>query len=133
MPVMLRNNYSDFYLSRLASLDAIYIQSKELDETNAPWEKLFKMKKSTRPFENLSGVTGFGTFGTVGEGEDYPSQSIGQLADKKLTHTKYGMAWTISEEMEDDDQDEIVASLARAATRAARLTSPGGRHQSFGA
>jgi hypothetical protein len=119
---MVRNNYPDIFTSRLAFIDAVYIQSRDLDEKKSAWKKLFGWKKSKRQFENVTGFTGFPTFSVVGEGEDYPLASVAQLFDKKFTHTKFGVAWQVTEEMEDDDQDELVASLAKAAAKSHRFT-----------
>jgi len=122
MSIMIRSNFQDVYDNLLPAIDTVYFQSKELDETDAPWQKLFSMKKSTKQFENLTGFSGFGLFGQVGEAEDVPLMGITQLHDKKFTHTKFAAAWQVSEEMEDDDQYELVATLARAFARSYRFT-----------
>lgn len=122
MPVMIRSQFPDIFTSRLAAIDTVYIQSRDLDETKAAWKSLFKIKKSTRQFENVTGFSGFGQFSSVGEGEDVPLMSVAQLFDKKFTHTKWAGAWQVTEEMEDDDQDELVASFARAFARSFRFT-----------
>lgn len=122
MSVLVRSNFQDIFDNRLAAIDSIYMQHKDLDESKAPWKKIFAVRKSNRQFENVTGFTGFGQFGNVGEGENVPLMTIGQLYDKKFTHTKWAGAWQITEEMEDDDQDELVASLARAFARSFRFT-----------
>jgi hypothetical protein len=122
MAVTVRANFPDIFDSRLAFIDSIYIQSKDLDETNAAWKKIFAIKSSDRQFENVTGFSGFDQFITVGEAEEVPTMNIAQLYDKKFTHTKYAGAWQVSEEMEDDDQDELVASMARAHARSFRFT-----------
>jgi hypothetical protein len=119
---MFRSNFQDVFDNLLPALDGVYFESKYLDETDAPWEKLFSMRKSKRQFENVTGISGFPTFGTVGEGQDVPVMSISQLYDKKFTHVKYAGAWQITEEMEDDDQVELTAGLASAFARSFRFT-----------
>lgn len=84
MPVMVRSNFPDIFDSLLAAIDQIYIQSKDLDETKAPWKKAFAVRKSDRQFENVTGFTGFPKFATVGEGENVPLMNVAQLFDKKL-------------------------------------------------
>ena len=118
--VQVRNDFPDIFASLLPAIDTIYLQ--DFDEPKVDWEQLFTMKKSTRQFENNTGFTGFPTVGTVGEGEDYPLYSVAQLYDKKFTHTKFGGAWAVTEEMEDDDQYELVASMARKFKRSFRFT-----------
>ena len=120
--IMLRNNFPDFFGSLLAALDTVYLQSRDLDESNAAWKKLFAMKPSKRMFENMSGVSGFPTMGPVAEAANYQIYDVVQLWDRKWTHTKYGGGWQVSEEMEDDDQFEIVANNARAFARSYRFT-----------
>lgn len=122
MAVMVRSNFQDIFDGLLPAIDTIYMQSKDLDETKAPWKKIFEVKKSTRQFENVTGFTGFGQFGNVGESADIPLMEVGQLFDKKFTHTKWAGAWQVSEEMQDDDQYELVSSLARAFARSFRFT-----------
>src|SRR3990172_13121211 len=122
MSVMIRNNFPDIFQSRLAAIDAIYMQSKDLDETKAAYKKLFAVRKSNRQFENITGFSGFPQHASVAEGADVSLLSAAQLYDKKFTHTKYGAAWSVTEEMEDDDQDEFVAGMARAFARSARFT-----------
>jgi hypothetical protein len=120
--VLVRSSFQDIFDNLLPAIDAIYMQSKELDENDAPWEKLFYMKKSTRQFENITGFSGFGQFQNVGEGEDIPLMDIAQLHDKKFTHTKWAGAWQVTEEMEDDDKYDLVSGLAKAFARSFRFT-----------
>jgi hypothetical protein len=122
MAVHIRSNYPDIFDSLLAAIDTIYIQSRDLDETKAAYQKLFKVKSSDRQFENVTGFSGFPTIGQVGEAEEIPLIQVAQLYDKKFTHLKYAAAWQVSEEMQDDDQYELVATFARAFARSARFT-----------
>lgn len=122
MPIMLRANFPDIFDSLLAAIDQVYIQSRDLDETKAPWKQMFAVKRSDRQFENVTGFTGFPQFTTVGEGVNVPILTTGQLFDKKFTHSKWAGAWQVSEEMEDDDQYELVASFARGFARSFRFT-----------
>jgi hypothetical protein len=122
MAVHIRNNFSDFFLDMLAGIDEVYHQSKDFDETNAAYKKLFAQRSSERSFENRTGVSGFGTFNNVGEMEDVPLMNTAQLYDKKFTHLKWAGAWQVSEEMTDDDNFEIVSGFARAFARSMRFT-----------
>ena len=122
MSVMLRTQFPDIFGSLLAAIDAVYIQSRDLDESKAPWKKIFAIKSSDRQFENITGFSGFPKFTSVGEAEEVPLIAVAQLFDKKFTHTKFASAWQVSEEMEDDDQYELVASFARAFARSYRFT-----------
>lgn len=122
MAIFLRSNFPDIFNSRLAAIDTIYMQSRDLDESKAPWKKIFAVKSSDRQFENVTGFTGFPKFGSVNEAEEVPLMNAAQLFDKKFTHTKFAGAWQISEEMEDDDQDEWVGTLANAFARSYRFT-----------
>ena len=122
MALIVRSNFTDLFESRLAFLDSLYIQSKDLDETKAAWKKIFSIKKSDRAREQVTGVSGFDQVITVGEAEEVPTMNIAQLYDKTFIHTKYAGAFQVSEEMEDDDQDEVIASLAGAHARSFRFT-----------
>lgn len=120
--VLIRSNFQDYFDALLPAIDAVYMQARELDESKAPWQKIFRMKKSKRQFENITGSSGFGQFSSVGEGEDIPIMDVAQLHDKKFTHTKFAGAWQVTEEMEDDDQFEMIAGLAKAFARSHRFT-----------
>jgi len=120
--VLVRSSFQDIFDNLLPAIDAVYMQAKELDESKAPWKKIFSMKKSTRQFENITGFSGFGQFSTVAEGEDIPLMDIAQLHDKKFTHTKFAGAWQVTEEMEDDDKFDLVSGLAKAFARSYRFT-----------
>lgn len=122
MSVHVRSNFQDVFDNLLAAIDTVYFQSRDLDETKAPWKKIFAVRKSDRQFENVTGFGGFGQFGTVAEGASIPLMTVPQLYDKKFTHTKWAGAWSVTEEMEDDDQYELVANMARAFARAFRFT-----------
>ena len=122
MAVQVRANFPDIFASLLPALDTVYIQSRDLNETNAAWKKLFSIKTSDKQFENVTGFSGFDQFINVGEAEDVPLMNVAQLYDKKFTHLKWAGAWQVSEEMQDDDNYELVASFARAFARAFRFT-----------
>lgn len=122
MPVMVRSSFQDIFDNLLPAIDSVYIQSRDLDESKVPWKRIFAVRKSDRQFENVTGFSGFPTFSPVGEAENVPLMTVGQLYDKKFLHTKWAGAWQVSEEMEDDDQYELVASLARAFARSFRFT-----------
>jgi hypothetical protein len=122
MALILRANFTDLFESRLAYLDSLYIQSRDLDETKAAWKKLFAVRSSEKARESVTGVSGFDQFINVGEAEEVPTMNIAQLYDKTFVHLKWAGAFQVSEEMEDDDQDEVIASLARAHARAFRFT-----------
>ena len=96
MAVLVRSNFQDFYDNLLPAIDSVYIQSRDLDESKAPWKQLFAIRNSSRQFENVSGVSGFGQFANVGEGETVPLMTIAQLYDKKFTHLKWAGAWQIT-------------------------------------
>lgn len=120
--VLIRSNYQDIFDNLLPAIDTVYLQANELDETDAPWQQIFSMKKSKRQFENVTGVSGFGLFSSAGEATTIPLMDITQLYRKNFLHTKFAGAWQVSEEMEDDDQFEVVSSLARAFARSYRFT-----------
>ena len=122
MAFHLRANFPDFFIDLLPGLDSVYMQAKDLDETKAAYKALYNIKSSDAAFENVSGVSGFDVFQNVGEAEEVPLMNIAQLFDKKFTHIKWAGAYGISEEMTDDDNFEIVASMARAHARAFRYT-----------
>jgi hypothetical protein len=122
MAFHLRANFSDFFLDLLPALDSVYMQAKDLDEQKAAYKSIFAVRESDQSFENVSGISGFDVFQNVGEAEEVPLMSIAQLWDKKFTHLKWAGAYGISEEMTDDDNFEIVSSLARAHARAFRYT-----------
>lgn len=122
MAFHLRTNFPDFFIDLLPGLDGVYAQATELDEAKAPYKPLFTIKSSDSAFENVSGISGFGQFVPVGESNEVPLMNIAQLYDKKFTHSKWAGAYGVSEEMADDDNFEIVASMAKAHAAAFRYT-----------
>jgi len=85
--------------------------------------QLFKVETSDKQDEKDSAVSGFGYFGTTGEGESVNYEDPIQMYDVTYTHGKYTKGFKVSEEMYEDDLYRVMnrkpAQLALAARRTA--------------
>lgn len=80
------------------------------------WKKLFDVGKATRGKEAWYPFTGFGAAEAIGELENVPYHDPQELDSITLTAVKYGLGFTISEEMEEDNTQlpSLLGDMGRA-------------------
>lgn len=116
--VMLRNQFTKMFISRLAFLDEIMYEN-----LNAPmltYPEVFNVRDSNRAYEEILGVTGFGQFSEKAEGEKVDYDKILQGYSKRFSHKTYGKGYQISMEAQEDDIDGVITDAAPALARVAR-------------
>jgi len=116
--VMLRARYSDLFSSRLAFLDEILFEN--FDAPTLTYTKVFHVRDSNRPYEEVTGITGFSQFSQKDEGSAIDFDTLLQGFDKRFTHLTYAKGFQISFEAMDDDMDGAITNAAPALSRAAR-------------
>lgn len=117
-PVNMRGNFTDFYGS--AALPALEERFKhDLAQLPQMRERLAKVVRTTNDIWQATESTDLQNFIEVPEGTDYTFVRNRQGASKTLTPKKYGLGFTISEEMVEDGKfdhiSELVSALARSA------------------
>lgn len=76
------------------------------------FDKIVKRKNSNRAYEEHWEVSGLGTFAVVPEGTPIPYDEPVQGNRARITHTKYGLGYRVTEEMRDDDRWDVVSQMA---------------------
>lgn len=120
-PSFLRASYGDFYSSAaLPVLEELFRSS--LDMHPQIREMLFKRVSSDKDIWQASELHEMPVFSSVSEGQDYSFSRPKQGYDKTLTHTKYGLGFSISEEAVDDGKFDFIADAIRMMARSAKET-----------
>ena len=87
------------------------------------WPMIFERDMSTRAYEELVQVSGFGLFAAKNEGDAITYDSRSQGFVTRLTHVTYASGFIVTEEAIEDDQYDVVArQRARALGRSGRVT-----------
>jgi len=72
-------------------------------EHTPQWDKYFDRETSSRNWEEDVGIVGFGLAPIKGEGEGIKADTMGQGFVKRYTHVVYGLQFSITREMVEDD------------------------------
>ena len=116
--VMLRNQFTDLFVSRLPFLDEIMYE--RFDAPSLTYTEVFHMDSSSRAFEEKTGITGFEQFNVKEEGDSIDYDKLLQAYDKRYKHKTYAKGFQISMEAMDDDIDGAITDAAPALARVAR-------------
>jgi len=116
--VMQRAHFTDLFVDRLPFLDEILFEL--FDAPQFTYTEVFNIRNSTRAYEEITGITGFGLFPSKGEGEGVEYDSLLQAFDKRFAHTTYAKGFQISMEAMDDDIDGAITNAAPALARIAK-------------
>jgi hypothetical protein len=117
---MLRNKYSDLFISRLAYLDEIIHEN--FDPPSLKYTMWANVRDSKRGYEEVTGLTGFGTFDEVNEAGPVTYDTLLQMYDKRFTHIGFAKGYQISRWAMDDDLDGALSNAAPALANAARVS-----------
>jgi len=118
--IMLRARFADLFQSRLAFLDEIMFEN-----FNAPglsYPSVFNVRNSSRAYEEVTGITGFGEFATKTEAGGILYDTLLQGFDKRFTHVTYSKGFQISFEAADDDIDGAITAAGPPLARAAHVS-----------
>lgn len=116
----MRAMYTDLFSSRLAFLNEILFQN--FNAPDVKYSQVFNVQDSNMPYEEKTGITGFGMFGKKTEGEKIDFDTRLQAYDKRLTHEVWAKGYQFTMEMMRDDMDGIIRNTAPELARAALST-----------
>lgn len=116
--IMLRNQFTDLFSSRLAYIDMIVFEN--VDAPTLTYNRVFNVKDSNRAYEEMTGISGFGVFDEKTEGAPITYDKLLQLYDKRFTHKTYAKGFQITMEASMDDLDNTISNAAPALGRVAR-------------
>lgn len=109
-PTNLRSNFSDlFSSSALPALEEMFKHRLQLAPTIR--ERLFNVKRIKGDIWQASEMSDLQNFIEVPEGTDYTMVRSRSGANKTLTPKKYGLGFSISEEMVEDGKFDFIADL----------------------
>lgn len=122
--VMFRAQFADLFLSRLPFIDEILVE--QFDAPKLTYPQVFNVRNSSRAFENVTGITGFGTFTAKDEGDTVAYDKLLQGFDTRFVHLTYAKGAQISMEAAGDDIDgaisDIMPPLARSCRSSIEIT-----------
>lgn len=116
--VMLRNQYTDLFVSRLPFLDEILFEM--FDAPSLTYTDVFNIRDSRRAYEEITGITGFDLFSVKAEGDNVEYDKLLQAYDTRFKHLTYAKGFQISMEAMDDDIDGAISDAAPALARIAK-------------
>jgi len=106
----MRPNFSDLFgASALPALEELFRHRLAMHPQIR--ERLFNVKKTQRDIWQASEITDLQNFIEIPEGTDYTFAKIRQGANKTLVPKKYGLGFSISEEMVEDGKFDFIADL----------------------
>lgn len=115
-PVALRNQYGDLYGSTmLPVLEELF--RAEMQRHPSRREQIFKMVSTDRDIWQSSEIHDMDLFDLIPEGQNYTFKRAKQGANKTLSVVKYGLGFSVSEEMIDDGKFDLVADMTRKLAR----------------
>jgi phage major head subunit gpT-like protein len=86
------------------------------------YSKIFDVKTSTKSSEYSHSMTGFGLVPEKAQGASITYQDTKQGYKNTLTNVAYGLGFTVTRELFDDDQYNIIMKLPKALARSVRHT-----------
>lgn len=111
-PVALRNQYGDLFgSSALPVLEELF--ALELGRHPSRRGDLFKIVPHDRDIWQSTEIHDLDLFNSIAEGAEYSFKRAKQGASKTLTVAKYGLGFSISEEMVDDGKFNMIADMVK--------------------
>lgn len=118
-PVAIRSQYSDLFgASMLPVLEELF--RVEMMQHPSRREALFKIVAHDRDIWQASEIHDMDLFSEVAEGAEYSFKRPKQGASKTLVMAKFGLGFSISEEMVDDGKFDLIADMTRKLARSAK-------------
>lgn len=120
-PLALRSQYSDLYGSAmLPVLEEVFKTTLEMHPSRR--EQLFKTVTTDRDIWQATELHDMDLFSAIAEGGEYSFKRPKQGASKTLSVVKYGLGFSISEEMVADGKFDLIADMTRMLAQSARET-----------
>lgn len=118
-PVAIRSQYSHLFgASMLPVLEELF--RVEMQQHPSRREALFKIVSHDRDIWQASEIHDLDLFSEIAEGTEYSFKRPKQGASKTLVISKFGLGFSISEEMVDDGKFDLIADMTRKLARSAR-------------
>jgi len=115
-PLAMRNQYSDLFgSSMLPVLEELFVA--EMAQHPSRREQLFKVVGWDRDIWQSSEIHDLDLFNQVGEGSEYDFKRTKQGASKTFEMIKYGLGFSVSEEMVDDGKFDMIGDMVRKLAR----------------
>ena len=115
-PVAQRNQYGDLYgSSMLPVLEEMF--RAELDQHPSRRSELFKVVSHDRDIWQYTEIHDMDLFSEVNEGTEYSFKRPKQGSNKTLSPSKFGLGFSISEEMVEDGKFDVIAEMTRKLAR----------------
>ena len=92
-------------------LREVYFREYTMQDLLYP--KVFNVKKSTKAFEDVAKVGGFGPLATKGEGQPVAYDDPVISARKRTIHTVYALGFRVTMEMMDDDLYNVIDQMPK--------------------
>lgn len=118
-PVALRSQYSDLYGSTmLPALQELFVS--ELQRHPMRRDVLFKQVSTENQIYQATEFHDLDLFNEIAEGEEFTFKRGKQGSSKTFTVVKYGLGFSISEEMMEDGKFNVVADMVRKLARSGK-------------
>lgn len=118
-PVAVRSQYSHLYgSSMLPVLEELF--RVEMEQHPSRREALFKIVSHDRDIWQSSELQDMDLFSEVAEGAEYSFKRPKQGASKTLSMSKFGLGFSVSEEMIEDGKFDLIADMTRKLARSAK-------------
>ena len=118
-PVALRANYSDLYgSSMLPVLEELFRMEIAMHPSRR--DQVFKTVSTDRDIWQSSELHDMELFNQVSEGAEYTFKRPKQGSSKTLTIAKFGLGFSISEEMVDDGKFDMISDMTKKLAKSAR-------------
>jgi hypothetical protein len=118
-PVAVRSQYSHLYgSSMLPVLEEIFFSELEMHPSRRA--DLFRILSTDRDIWQATEIHDLDLMNAMAEGEEYSYQRPLQGASKTLTIQKYGLGFSVSEEMIDDGKFNLVADMTKKLAKSAK-------------
>lgn len=118
--VMFRAQFTDLFLDRLPFIDEILYE--RFDAPSLTYPMVFNVRDSYRAYEDITQITGLGTFSEKSEGDTVDYDKLLQGFDTRFTHLTYAKGVQISMEAADDDIDGAITNIMPPLARSARVS-----------
>jgi len=118
-PAALRSQYTDFFTSNaLPALEEIFWY--ELSQHPSRREELFKIVSADKDIWQSTEMHDMDLFNELEEGEEYSFKRSKQGASKTLNIAKFGLGFSISEEMVADGKFDFIGDMIRKLAKSGR-------------
>lgn len=120
MAVNNRTQFPDLFFQRFPHLYRLFLET--LREHRELFSQVFNVVGSTKPQEQITGVTGLGYMQEINEGETFPSDRLLAGYGKTYRHKQWAILVEITKVAMQDDMDGVFSSVPRAIARSVRAT-----------